>query len=392
LAAAESGDASVRVVAVGDVHGAYQDFVTILQRTGLIDGGRQWMGGTSILVQTGDVPDRGSQSRAALDLLRDLEGQAETQKGRVIPLLGNHEVMNMIGDLRYVSAEDYRSYSNDQSEKVRDQAYEDYRQFLKAIGRAPRSDDPAARQQWMADHPLGFFEQRDAFSPQGAYGRWLRQHDAIAQVGDVLFMHGGLNPKVHFRNIEELNKRIRSQLAEFDAVWQALSQKKVIWRYMTLEEALHRLQEERATMQSGFGDRDTALKMDKLLSLPSGLLMSPDSPLWYRGLALEPEEKLQRDLDKILARLKVRYLVAAHTVRPKFNITSHFDNHVFLIDTGMLKPYFGGRASALEIENERFTAYYADEEKQVLLAPEGGAAPVGSAAHERGPGDGEPRP
>jgi hypothetical protein len=244
----------------------------------------------------------------------------------------------------------------------------------------------------MADHPLGFFEQRDAFSPQGVYGRWLRQHDAIAQVGDVLFMHGGLNPKVHFRNIEELNKRIRSQLAEFDAVWQALSQKKVIWRYMTLEEALHRLQEERATMQSGFGDRDTALKMDKLLSLPSGLLMSPDSPLWYRGLALEPEEKLQRDLDKILARLKVRYLVAAHTVRPKFNITSHFDNHVFLIDTGMLKPYFGGRASALEIENERFTAYYADEEKQVLLAPEGGAAPVGSAAHERGPGDGEPRP
>lgn len=371
-AAQEPATSPPRVVAVGDVHGAFQEFTALLQRMGLIDSGRNWIGGSTVLVQTGDVPDRGTESRAAFDLLVELERQAGKQNGRVIPLLGNHEVMNMIGDLRYVSPEDYRTFSSGQSEKVREEAYQDYRKFLASHGQRRLGDDEAARQQWMAEHPPGYFEQRDAFGPRGLYGRWLRKHDAIAQIGDVLFMHGGLNPKLHFRNIEELNDRIRSELASFDSLWQSLSEKKIIWPYMKLEEALRQVQQGRAG--GGFGDGEA----EKLLGLQSWLLVTPDSPLWYRGLALEPEEKLKRDLEKMMARLKVRYIVAAHTVRPKFDITSHFDKHVFLIDTGMLKSYFGGRASALEIQNGRFTAYYADGEKQVLLAPETGTPPTAS--------------
>ncbi len=381
---------AARVVAVGDVHGAYPDFVAILERVGLIDANRQWSGGSVVLVQTGDVPDRGSQSRAALDLLIELEPQAAKQQGRVIALLGNHEVMNILGDLRYVSVEDYRNFATDQSEKVRAEAYEDYRRFLKARGqRAP--DDEAARQQWMADHPPGFFEQRDGFGPQGVYGRWLRQHDAIAQVGDTLFMHGGLNPKLRFRSVEELNRRIRSELASFDALWQWLSQRKIIWRYMKLDEALHAVQ---TAAQSGDQSSDPLAreKMNELLALPGGILMAQDSPLWYRGLALEPEEKLKHDLDKMFERLHVRYLVAAHTVQPKYNIAVHFDHRVFLIDTGMLKPFFGGRASALEIENGRFTAYYANAEKEILLAPDGATPTAGSPGADGGQGGGRPPP
>ena len=104
LMLAVHASAQMRVVAVGDSHGAYPEFVTILQRVGLIDGNRQWIGGSSVLVQTGDVIDRGKQSRECLDLLMDLERQAPKQNGRVIPLLGNHEVMNIMGDLRYVVA------------------------------------------------------------------------------------------------------------------------------------------------------------------------------------------------------------------------------------------------------------------------------------------------
>ncbi len=382
VAAQERGATSARVVAVGDVHGAYPEFVAILQRVGLIDSGRQWIGGASVLVQTGDVPDHGPQTRAVLDLLMELERQAQKQSGRVIPLLGNHEVMNMIGDVRYVSVEDYQTFANDQSEKVRAQAYQERMKFLQERGQR-RGDDEVARQQWMAEHPLGFFELRDAYGPQGQYGRWLRQHDAIGQVGDVLFMHGGLNPKLHFSNIEELNNRIRSDLSSFDSLWQSLAERKIIWRYMTLSEASRRLQEE---MQSGSHNSEAVENMLRLLDPSTGLLVSPDSPFWYRGYDLEAEEKLRHDLDKMLSRLKVHYIVAAHTVRPKFDITSHFDRHVFLIDTGMLKPFFGGRASALEIENGRFTAYYADAEKQVLLAPEAAALPAaGSGAGERQP-------
>ncbi len=388
FAAEEQSAGQGRVVAVGDVHGALPEFVSILERVGLIDAQKQWMGGAAVLVQTGDVPDRGPQSRQALDLLMDLEAKAEKQKGKVIPLLGNHEVMNMIGDLRYVSADDYQAFATDQSGSVRDKAFGDYMNFVAAHrshGHPAAPDDEASRQKWMAEHPLGFFERHDAFAPAGTYGRWLRQHDAVGQVDDVLFMHGGLSPKLHFKNVEDLNKRVRSELAEFDSLWKFLTERKLVWRYMTLPEALHDAQEELASMKSGGGyaDRSSAQKLQQLLELQTGLLMSNDSPLWYRGLALEDEKTLSRDVDKMLGRLKVRAIVAGHTVRPKFDITPRFDNRVFLIDTGMLKAFFGGRASALEIQNGRFTAYYADGQQQVLVGGAAGAASTGKANGEQ---------
>ncbi len=386
--------AEMRIVAVGDVHGDFPDFVVILQKVGLIDANHQWSGSSAILVQTGDIPDRGPQSRAAFDLVMQLEPQAEKQNGKVIAVLGNHEVMNMIGDLRYVSVEDYRTFSTDQSEKVREDAFQDYRKFLSAH-RGHRhtlpGDDEAGRQKWMAAHPPGFFEQRDAFAPKGVYGRWLRKHDAVGEVEGILFMHGGLDPKLHFRNVRELNDHIRSELAAFDTLWETLCKRKIVWRYMTFEDAFHQVQEERAEMQSGGGMNDSFATQDlqKFLDLPRGMLMATNSPLWYRGYALEPEEKLKKDLDAMMARLKVRYIVAGHTVRPKYSITTHFDNHVFLIDTGMLKAYFGGRASALEIQNGRFTAQYADGPDQVLLAPPGGAA-VPASGHGNANGEHKP--
>src|SRR6202007_3215109 len=118
------------IVVVGDVHGAYPEFTSILERAGLIDAGHKWIGGSAIFVQTGDVMDRGPESRKALDLLMALETEASKQNGKVIPLLGNHEVMNIMGDLRYVSPAEYAAFANEQSEQVRQKAYEDYRKFL----------------------------------------------------------------------------------------------------------------------------------------------------------------------------------------------------------------------------------------------------------------------
>ena len=71
--------AEPRIVAVGDVHGDLPDFVAILQKTGLINEGRQWTGGDAVLVQLGDVVDRGPKSRECLDLLMDLERQSPLQ-------------------------------------------------------------------------------------------------------------------------------------------------------------------------------------------------------------------------------------------------------------------------------------------------------------------------
>ena len=121
--------------------------------------------------------------------------------------------------------------------------------------------------------------------------------------------------------------------------------------------------------------------------LQNWLIDSPDGPLWYRGLALEQEETLKRPVEAMLARLMVRYMVAAHSVRPKFDITPRFDNHVFLIDTGMNKEAYGGRGSALEFRDGSVSAYYSDREPQVLVSPAGGAT---TPASSQGTGGGKP--
>src|SRR5688500_13404689 len=76
-----------RVVAVGDVHGAYERFTGILRAARLIDDRDRWIGGRSLLIQTGDILDRGADSRRVIDLLRRLERDAARAGGRVFPLL-----------------------------------------------------------------------------------------------------------------------------------------------------------------------------------------------------------------------------------------------------------------------------------------------------------------
>ena len=88
-----------RVVAVGDVHGAYVNFISLLKNAELVDDELRWIGGKAHLVQTGDVLDRGPDSRKCMDLLIELEKQAERAGGRGHALIGNHEAMNIVGFL-----------------------------------------------------------------------------------------------------------------------------------------------------------------------------------------------------------------------------------------------------------------------------------------------------
>src|SRR5215470_6518739 len=114
------------IVAIGDVHGDFQDFVAILQHTNLIDKQNHWTGGKTTLVQVGDLLDRGPAPRQVLDLLMSLEEEAPKDGGRVVPLLGNHEMMNIMGDLRYVTPANYASFADSDSESRRQSAFKDY--------------------------------------------------------------------------------------------------------------------------------------------------------------------------------------------------------------------------------------------------------------------------
>src|SRR5262249_50899462 len=101
--------------AIGDIHGDFDAFVGILGQARLIDPAQRWSGGNATLVQTGDFLDRGPKARAVMDLLMALQKDAPKQGGKIIVLMGNHEAMNVYGDLRYVSEADYASFADDRA-------------------------------------------------------------------------------------------------------------------------------------------------------------------------------------------------------------------------------------------------------------------------------------
>jgi len=283
-----------RIVVVGDVHGDLTALVETLVNAGVIDKRRNWKGGTTVFVQTGDLPDRGPDSRKVMDLLMELEKQARKAGGRVHALLGNHEVMNMLGDLRYVTPEEFASYKSFDAEQLRENVFA-------ANADPARREDPAYRSAWMADKPLGWVELMQAFGKQGKYGRWLRQHDTVVKVGTTLFLHGGISPKYATLPTDEINTRIKTALAS-----------------------------------------DT----------PGAeiLLSDEEGPLWYRGLALGPEADLGAHVDALLAFHGVSRIVIGHTVAPGI-VLPRFGGKVILNDVG-LSAVYGGPRSSLEIKGD----------------------------------------
>jgi hypothetical protein len=97
---------------VGDVHGSPGNLIPILKSSGLLDGNLAWTGGASHLVLNGDLIDKGPSDRGVLDLARRLQSEAEVAGGRVHVVLGNHEAMNLDGNLRYVSKESFAEFAD----------------------------------------------------------------------------------------------------------------------------------------------------------------------------------------------------------------------------------------------------------------------------------------
>jgi len=102
-----------RLVAQGDIHGALDEFIINLQQAKLVDSKLNWIGGNNILVQMGDVIDRGLKSRESVEFLRRLQEEARKADGEVVRLLGNHELMLLQGDYRYANFENPQELAND---------------------------------------------------------------------------------------------------------------------------------------------------------------------------------------------------------------------------------------------------------------------------------------
>jgi Calcineurin-like phosphoesterase len=372
-AGAQTQDSAKSLVAIGDVHGDFDDFSAILQHVGLIDEQRRWTGGKVTLVQVGDRIDRGPKAREAMDLVMSLEEQAANAGGRVVALLGNHEVMNLMGDLRYVTVGNYASFADNESEKRRKTAFERYAAWRSShqqlLAELYQPVLPETEAEWMTKHPPGFIEQREAFGPQGIYGKWLRQQPALAKIGGVIFLHGGISPTLISMNLDEINARIRSEIQQYDEARQGLTDDDVLLPFFTLQEAAAVVQAELIAERKSriLANEARQAKISKFLGLTSWLCVREDGPLWFRGYDQWSEEEGLSQVEKILGAYNATNIVVGHTVQKGGLIRSRFGGKVMLIDTGMLSSYYpGGKASALEITDDgRFTAVYLDQ--QVVL-------------------------
>jgi hypothetical protein len=382
------------VVAIADVHNAFDDFVAILQRTGLIDKQNHWTGGKTTFVQVGDLLDRGPKPREVMDLMMALEKEAVQPGGRVVGLLGNHEVMNIMGDLRYVTPVNYASFADGNSEKRRKAAYEEYVKWrgshASLLAELPQPME-LTEAEWMARHPAGFVEQREAFGPKGEYGGWLRGHAAVAEIDGTIFLHGGIHPDLAKTKLAVMNNRIHDEIKAFDASKEYLQNEKVILPFFNLQEINNVLQAELiAELKSRvLINEERQAKIKEFLRHEDWFSVRVDGPLWFRGYDQWSEEEGAPKVSKLLEGYKATRLVVGHTVQKSGRIRPRFGNKVFLIDTGMLSSYYpGGRASALEICGDaKFVAVYLDQ--QVVLLDSNGSSPQsGGPGEHPGAGDG----
>jgi hypothetical protein len=375
-----SPDAPPSIVAIADVHGDFDDFVAILRHIGLIDQQNHWIAGRTTFVQVGDLLDRGPKPRPVMELMMALEKEATAAGGRVVSLLGNHEMMNIMGDLRYVTPANYASFSASSSEQRQKAAYREYTQWRDShAALIPELSQPMelTEGEWMARHPAGFIEQREAFSPRGEYGKWLRQHAAVAEIEGNIFLHGGISPAVASTKVDALNKQIRQEIKAFDESMEYLQKEKTLLPFFTLQEINNVLQAqviaERKSRMPASEERQN--KIVEFLKQSEWLSVRVDGPLWFRGYDQWSDSDGAPQAAKILDAYKAKHIVVGHTVQKSGRIRPRFDNKIFLIDTGMLSSYYpGGRASALEIcGGSKFIGVYLDQQV-VLLDP---AAPSG---------------
>jgi len=179
-------EAPERLIAIGDLHGDLEATRAALRLGGAIDSADHWIGGDLVVVQTGDILDRGDDEEAIIRLFQRLREEAEEAGGAVRVLNGNHELMNAYRDYRYVTPGGYADFADVAVPTEVDS-------FMAAL--EPQQRPRAA-----------------AFLPGGPFARLLAQRNTVVIVGNSLFVHGGILPEHVERGLDRMNEEIRAWL------------------------------------------------------------------------------------------------------------------------------------------------------------------------------------
>jgi hypothetical protein len=337
LLAATAGTARAAdgpIIAFADVHGGMAELRSLLHALELIGAEDNWRGGDTRLVSLGDLLDRGPDSRQVMDLLMKLEAEAPAAGGQVHLVLGNHEVMNLTGDLRYVAAAEYAAFAADEDPTERARALSDFRN-ARAESETP-SDDDAIQALFDAAHPPGYFGHRAAFRPTGRYGQWLLSKPQILVLEGTAFVHGGLSSHFAIEPVQQFNTRSAEELAR-------------LLQQGTQLVAEGRLAPGQDLLTAPATDPSDELPVE-FLGLRSSLVFAANGPTWYRGTASCHALIEAHRFARVLAAQTLDRVVMGHTPTNTRVIQTRFDGRAILADTGMYRDYYNGRPSAVIID------------------------------------------
>lgn len=186
-----------KIFAISDIEGDFDKFIQILQRNKVINDSLNWNFQKGHLVLLGDFFDRGDDVTATLWLCYKLEAEAKKAGGQVHFILGNHEQMNLQGNIKYVQPK------------------------YKAL--AQKLNIP----------------YKEFYGKNSELGRWLRSKNSIEIINNILFCHGGISPNFikNKESIETINKNILKAIEHFD-ISKEINKNDTFYKYLNMESPL----------------------------------------------------------------------------------------------------------------------------------------------------------
>ena len=264
-------DLPSRTVIIGDLNGQCSLLRRLLIGLKLMRRDERWCGGRSVLVQMGDVPNRGGSAREAMDLLVRLRDEARQAGGDVYWLLGNHEVMSTLRHEAYVSSDEYLEFAD--VEDIERFQGERTRYLYELLGSSDTVGvvEPLGGRlrAWEEANAPGRALYRAAMGREGPYGRAIRNLPIAFKLGPLLFVHGGLSPTWAEYGLESLEEQARSEWLLKPEYYQQLD--------------------------------------------PQGVFRDPHGPLWHRAYCVGDTATVRHDLQEALRLVEATQMFVGHT-------------------------------------------------------------------------------
>jgi len=212
-----------RLVAIGDVHGDFKQTMRALELGKVMDADGRWVGGTTVLVQVGDILDRGDNELAIMRKFANLAKQARKEGGDVLVVHGNHEIMNVLGDFRYATKGAYAEcarYAEAKRQKL-----------VEKLGEENAPPLPETPEDVNPETYRGVLARRDLFLPGGEMALRMAKNPTVLQVGDTVLAHAGIDMRAVEYGFQALNDDVAAWMAGVKKTPpnMVLEEKGVVW-------------------------------------------------------------------------------------------------------------------------------------------------------------------